>query len=433
MSPFENYFIISTVYLTVFYLFYLQFLSKDTQYRRNRIYLIGSVIISMVLPLIRIQYKGSSAFGGFTNSLNDILPLGQANIINNQFTEATFSFSYVLLLIYSIGVIIASALLIYNTYRLVNRISKNRNPGSKILLSSSCQGAGFSAFGYIFINRNLNDEEKQRVTEHELKHIEKNHFIDLLLLRFLSVFMWFNPVIYLYERSIMAIHEYEVDKDMLKNGENIISYQKLILNQIFKTRFFTLQNSFSGNSLIKKRIIMMTKRRSRKLSGIKLLLITPVILVLFTIFSCRNEKTEIPANDEAKQAEFNEQEAIKTESSADYQEKSEGEEQVFNVVEDPPTFLGGNINKFRDWVQVNVKYPREAVDKGESGKVFITFIIEKDGSVSEATIIRGVSESLDKESLRVVNSSPLWKAGKQRGVEVRVRFSITVNFQLSKP
>lgn len=112
------------------------------------------------------------------------------------------------------------------------------------------------------------------------------------------------------------------------------------------------------------------------------------------------------------------------------EEQEEEEEHIFVVVEDMPTFRGGDVNKFRNWVQQRVNYPQIAAENGVQGKVFLMFVVEPDGSVSNVTIMRGVDPSLDNEAIRVVESSPSWSPGKQRGAPVRVRFSITVNFQL---
>ncbi len=112
------------------------------------------------------------------------------------------------------------------------------------------------------------------------------------------------------------------------------------------------------------------------------------------------------------------------------EEEEEMEEEIFVVVEDMPTFKGGDVNKFRDWVQKRVKYPQIAAENGIQGKVFIMFVVEPDGSVSNVNIMRGIDPALDNEAIKAVKASPKWAAGKQRGAPVRVRFSITVNFQL---
>lgn len=106
------------------------------------------------------------------------------------------------------------------------------------------------------------------------------------------------------------------------------------------------------------------------------------------------------------------------------------EDEVFVVVEEMPGFQGGDKNTFARWVQSNVIYPKVPAENGIQGKVFVEFIVEADGSVSNARVTRKVDPALDNEALRVINSSPEWVAGKQQGCPVRVRFTITVNFKL---
>jgi len=95
-----------------------------------------------------------------------------------------------------------------------------------------------------------------------------------------------------------------------------------------------------------------------------------------------------------------------------------------------PDFQGKKEDGFRQYIADNLKYPEIAVENGISGKVFIRFIIEKNGSLSHAEVVRGVDPALDAEALRVVKSSPKWKPGKQRGQEVRVSYTFPINFVL---
>ena len=103
--------------------------------------------------------------------------------------------------------------------------------------------------------------------------------------------------------------------------------------------------------------------------------------------------------------------------------------EVFVIVEDMPEFPGGEL-ALRKWISTNIKYPVIAAENGIQGKVYVTFVVDKDGSVSNARIARGVDPSLDQEALRVVNSLPKWKPGKQRGKPVRVSYTVPINFQL---
>lgn len=111
----------------------------------------------------------------------------------------------------------------------------------------------------------------------------------------------------------------------------------------------------------------------------------------------------------------------------DYEGEDTGEAQIFQVVEDMPAFPG-NVTK---WISKNVKYPVLAMENGIQGKVFVQFVIEKDGSITDVKVSRGVDASLDKEAVRVVKAMPKWKPGKQRGKPVRVSYTLPIFFQLA--
>ena len=111
------------------------------------------------------------------------------------------------------------------------------------------------------------------------------------------------------------------------------------------------------------------------------------------------------------------------------EEEEEEEAQVFFIVEDMPEFPGGEM-ALRTYIANAIKYPVIAQENGIQGKVYVTFVVSKDGSVTNATIARGVDPSLDKEALRVVNSLPKWKPGKQRGKPVNVSYTVPINFVL---
>jgi len=106
------------------------------------------------------------------------------------------------------------------------------------------------------------------------------------------------------------------------------------------------------------------------------------------------------------------------------------DEEVFLVVEQMPTFGSGDAGEFRAWVASNMQYPKEAAEKRLQGRVFVQFVIEKDGNLTNVKVIRGVDVILDKEAIRVVESSPKWNPGLQRGKPVRVSYTFPITFSL---
>jgi protein TonB len=111
-------------------------------------------------------------------------------------------------------------------------------------------------------------------------------------------------------------------------------------------------------------------------------------------------------------------------------EGSPREGEAFYLVEVMPTFKGGGLDKFREWVNKRTNYPQAAIDGKIKGTVFLTFVVEKDGSVSNVTVLKGVHPLLDNEAIKAISESPKWSPGLQRGQPVRVRYQIPMNFIL---
>lgn len=140
---------------------------------------------------------------------------------------------------------------------------------------------------------------------------------------------------------------------------------------------------------------------------------------------------EIEDELEIQDTEANAETEIDVSPIVDYaqEEKEEDEEQVFYIVEEMPEFPGGEL-ALRKFIANAIKYPVIAQENGIEGKVYVSFVVGKDGRVTNARIVRSVDSSLDKEALRVVNSLPVWKPGLQRGQSVRVAFSVPISFVL---
>lgn len=113
-----------------------------------------------------------------------------------------------------------------------------------------------------------------------------------------------------------------------------------------------------------------------------------------------------------------------------YEEEVEEESVPFMLVEEKPSFMGGDANEFSRWIGKHLEYPEIARENGVQGRVTLQFTVEKDGSLSNIKVLRGIDASLDKEAVRVVSSSPKWKPGKQRDKVVRVTYTFPVVFQL---
>lgn len=137
------------------------------------------------------------------------------------------------------------------------------------------------------------------------------------------------------------------------------------------------------------------------------------------------EETEIASTEETGQAM-----EIKYVAPTVEEEEDPEEQTIFEVVEQMPEFPNGGLAGLMQFLSKNIKYPTIAQENGTQGRVTVQFVVNKDGSIVDAKVLRGVDPYLDKEALRVISSMPKWKPGMQRGKPVRVKYTVPVMFRL---
>lgn len=439
MSPLIIYIFKSAVYLSGFYLVYRLFLSSDTMYGRNRAFIILSVISAMILPLITIQTNRPLIFPLFGKVLSEILVSG--NKSGNLYSGSASGSLPVLRwisIIYISGVIIFASKLAVDLLELAFLINRKKRNGSNLIRFNGLNTSGFSAFGHIFISEKLSGSEAAEIIRHEQNHLDHNHSFDIIFIEIVRAVQWFNPAIHLFGRSLRAVHEYQADKECICLGINVKRYQKLLLNQVFRSKVFTITNSFSNPSLLKRRMIMMTKKQSKSLSNLKLILILPVIGAVMMAFSSYNDQAassqslpEVmapppPPPPPADGTMGNSLVQVRDETTS---ETNVTETEPFVVVEEMPAFPGGE-SEMLNYLGKNTNYPRNAMEKSIQGKVIIRFCVNASGGIDRASVLKGVDPELDQEALRVVNSLPKFRPGRQGGKEVPVWYMVPINFTL---
>jgi TonB family protein len=419
MNTILIYTIKAAFYLAGFYLIYSIFLSKDTKYGRNRAFIILSVVSAFILPLITINVKEQSSIYYFGKTLSEVFVTADGQ--KGQIVEASeniFSSVLVLFKIYLTGIIVFSLKLLTDIVSLVVLIIRNKKKNEHIIYFSGYNTAGFSAMGYIFINRSLSQAEADEVIRHEQNHLDQNHFLDILLIELTMIFQWFNPVIYFFNRSLRAIHEYQADQGYLRSGIPVISYQNLLLRNVFRSGKINISNSFSNPSLIKKRMIMMTKKRTPAMADLKILLVLPVMFLLLASFS--------NFRDSKKSSDV---ESVIAPLANPVQSDQETSKEVFKVVDEMPIYPGGD-KALMKFISDNVVYPKTAKEKNIQGNVIVRFIVGSDGIVRDAEVFKKVNPDLDAEALRVVNLMPKWQPGLMKGKPVNVYFNLPFMFKL---
>jgi TonB family protein len=470
------------VYLTAFYLVYSLMLSRDTAYGRNRAFILISLVSAIVFPLFTFETVKPMDIQFFGKFLSEVFITASPE----RFGNASSGFSIpgtiqIMYTIYIIGVVAILFKLIIDLFNLVFLILRERSSGSRIIRFHGFNTAGFSAMGYIFLNTRLNPEEAGEIIRHEQNHLKQNHFLDIIFMETVLAFQWFNPVIYMINRDLRAVHEFQADHECIISGVPVVSYQSLLLSQVFKSRAFNLTNSFSNPSLIKRRMIMMTKKPTSALANMKLLLVLPVIAIVFLAISAYKEipdnnilqqteresfvltssipvsevlSTQVSEPDKATNKPSGETETPKITKQSSIQdniapppppppppvdkqnvveetitENVETAEVPFVVVEEMPMFPGGDVSLLK-FLGENTNYPQAAKEANLQGRVIVRFCVTAKGGVSQATILKGVSPELDEEALRVVSTLPAFEPGKQGGRPVPVWYMVPITFTL---
>lgn len=406
----------SSICLTLLWAFHEIALGRDTRHRRNRYYLLGSMLFSVVAPLLKIPVESPGnilqAGGPFAFLLPDMVinPSGSAS--------HTGIFAGMLPWIYAGGVIIAAVSMITGAARLIQlTLSPKRN--GRVIVFDSDSPVCFSTLGYIYISSSVSDDDARRMINHEMKHIGLGHHSDLLIAGFISIVQWFNPAAYLIRRSLQSVHEYEADSECIADGEDPASYQQLLFAYVFSSTAPVLSNTFSKRSLLKNRIIMMTKKRTGSSASLKLILAIPLTVALIFMFSC-NERGETR------------KEAAPEEKAAPAGAEAEASEEVFMVAERMPVFRNDTTSKeLITWLSQNIKYPADAAAKGIQGKVMVQFVVDEQGNVTDPRVVRGVDPLLDKAAMEVISKLPQWSPGMQGGKPVKVYMTLPITFALN--
>jgi TonB family protein len=438
MNDIIPYLVQSAVTLMVLYTVYWLFLRKDTFFQINRFYLLSTLLLSLIIPLFDIRLFSSSPVSSMIILLDPVIITPEKL---EKVRSGHLSWFEIAGVIYLTGVAIFTIRLMIQLIQLamiIRRNKINRQEGMNIVFVDRGYSP-FSFFNLVFIRKEYYvDGKLTPVLTHEKVHIRQFHTLDMLLMEIVTIVQWFNPFAWFLGRSMKGIHEFLADAGVLKEGFLKNDYQTLILNEAMGLQVNNLTNNFNV-SLIKNRIIMMTKSRSGSWAVSKLLITLPAMFCLGLVFSAgsstiafaQDKPKEEPKSPGGSTGISNPQaQDTKTKTATPAStEKIAYKEQVFTVVEKMPTYPGGDDARIAFMVQ-NLKYPEQAKKNGVQGKVFVTFVVEADGSITQVKVLRGVGGGCDEEAVRVIKLMPKWNPGMQDGKAVRTQFNIPINFAL---
>ena len=447
MIDFLTYDLKVAVLIAVFYMFYRLMLAHETFHRVNRMVLLLTAIASFVLPLcvitihktVTIQQSAQVAIGEFQ----------PAAVVDEASAMPLWQIALPILFI--IGMVATLAHTLWSLFKIIRIIRQSelypQADGTTICVTGNASLAPFSWMHYIVMNRSDYETQNAAILTHERGHIRLHHSWDLLLVDTLTALQWFNPAMWMLRSDLRAIHEYEADGEVLSQGINARQYQYLLITKAAGIGGYSLANGIS-HSTLKNRINMMLHTKSSRRSLLKLLALIPIVAIALAVNAEQvvDVRYDSPQKQITKKGKKNATinmgdnkttlQIVETETRAETTEAPTAEGtfepvqgDVFDVVEEMPQYPGGPQALF-EFLSQNVQYPKEAAKAGIQGRVIVTFVVEKDGSICESKVVKSVDPSLDAEALRVINAMPNWKPGKQNGKEVRVKYTVPVAFML---
>lgn len=413
MSSLVNYLYESAVVLGVLTTFYWLVLHKEPLFRFNRIYLLASLLLAAFVPFLRILIPVSSMESPeqYSNVLATITIYAETarnNVV--PFIEQIPGFKWV----YLIGVIGLFIRLVVGVIR-VGALSGKASVigyGDYRIADLPGQFNPFSFFKVIFMNRSLySDKDTEQILLHEMAHVRFKHSWDVLFLEAMLIVQWFNPFAWLLRKQLKELHEFQADRKVLLSGTSVGRYKELLFFQSTGARLLPVNNL--NQSLTQKRFKMMTNNSSGRYAFLKIGVAMVLIGGLTLAFAGETTSRERSFTKAA------------IEQSLDQQE-----EKIYEMVDVLPEYVGGEAKLF-EFIRSNLKYPDAALKAGKTGKVFVSFVINKQGKVTSPKIARSSGhKELDEAAIDVVELMPAWTPGKHEGKLVNVRYVLPLNFAL---
>ena len=417
------------------YGFYRLTVSRDTFFGLRRLTLWLIYAVALMVPALNLEYwvRDTPTMESMANVYADTFY--PVVVVKAQASGITWM--DMLLGIYWVGVAVLSLRLVWQLFSIIRLavISRKQEVEGITVHLLRGEGSPFSFFRWVFMYPStMEGKQLHEVMVHECTHVSGLHSLDTLFSELFSIACWFNPFAWLMKQEVRMNLEYLADESVLSDGNARKSYQYHLLGLAYRQSNESTKIANNFNLLpLKKRIKMMNKRRTSEIGKAKYLLFAPlagVLLMVSNIESVAREIGEqIPEVAEVQQkAEQAAEEKVKTKPQTDTTKKKK----TWDCMPETMPYFPGGQELLLKYLADNIKYPASAVKAKKQGRVIVTFIVQKDGSVTHAKIAKSIDPELDAEALRIVKGMPKWTPGTQNGKPVSVRYMVPVKFSLQK-
>ena len=416
MTPFLFYIGRSSLYLALFYAFFLLAMRRTTFFRLNRALLLLGTLACFVLPFLRVRTVMAPQI-----AVGQLTEVGVGADLAGPSAASPVPYLEIL---YLAGFLAVSAWAVTAYARMRRTIRQGtvepREDGTKLVLMDS-DIPSFSWGRTVVISRK-DLEENPAMLLHERAHIRKGHTVDTLWFLGVVLVHWFNPLVWIALGELKLLHEYEADETVLHQGIDATQYQLLLVRKAVGDKRFTLANGFQHANL-KNRIDMMLKTPTSAWRRFAWLAILPFLAG--AMFLCNPVRAKVVSGQPESLSEM-----LTTLPETISQVPDTTQAIPYNLLEVKPTFNDKDAVAFSQWVNENLKYPEAALKSGAQGRVLIQFTIGTEGKLENIKVLKGVDPDLDAEALRVISASPDWTPGYVEGKPVRVMYTFPVVFRL---
>ena len=419
-----NYIIQVILFQLLFLIVYDFVMSKETFFTKNRWYLLMSAIMSFCIPFIQIPSFQKVVSNGVRILLPEIV-LSPQNMIEKTEVYQNFNGG---LIIFWLGFLFFLVLFSFKVYKLSSLIIKNfiEKKDSYTLITLPNSKKAFSFFNYIFLGADINELEKEKIISHELIHCKQKHSLDLLFFESLKILMWFNPLLYIYQKRIATVHEYISDAIILKSADKKL-YMNTLVNQLFDVENISFVNQFYKHSQLKKRIMMITKEKSNKMKQIKYLLLVPILASMLFYTACSNTENNVL-----------EKRTITKQQIQTKNEIIEKEVIPFTMIDKAPTFPGCPENdescfnkKMQQHFQkeFDAELPNSLKLSPGKKRIIMLFKINKEGAITGIKA-KAPHPALQEEAVRIIKLLPIMKPGELNGKKVTVKYALPMRIEV---
>lgn len=376
------YIIRSGLMLSLFSLFFILVMKRTTFFRFNRIMLMAGSFICLLLPLFDVSFMPETVVSSMPH-----LEIPDSSALRNMPGDSMeWNWMSVMSVIYFVGVMTVAAFSIMSIFRTLAVCRKGdivRRDGVTITVTNDPM-ASFSFFRNIVISRE-DYEQNPIVLQHEMMHVKCHHSVDVILFSIITALHWFNPLVWMTRKELKEVQEYEADEAVLKQDIDATQYQLLLVKKAVGAERFQMANGFNHTKL-KNRIGMMQSAKSATAAKLAYLVCLPLLLSVLCFCS-----------------------------------KSSSE----------PTFNGDGPYAFSQWVNEQLSLSEIAGISESNGRITASFTVDKRGKVVNPKIVKGLSDGVDREVLRILSSSPEWTPARLSGkvVDCTYTFPIVFNAQ----